>query len=161
MLTKTEGRSSRHDLIDDIVETSSPVPSRKSSALIDGTKILPNRNYSSYSNIPSLYNKSKFEQIDNFTNEVRDRRHLTLPRSNSSLLLMSNDDRRKEIDLIIKHLYDGKLLIPNNDDRPASEVSEPSIHMLHKASMATTIHKNHEETKNHIDVRLLFIHQIE
>jgi hypothetical protein len=159
MSTKIEGRTSSYDLIDDIVETSSSLSNRKSLALIDGTKILSNRNHSSYSNLPSLFNKTKFEQIDNstisLTNEVRDRLHLSLPRSNSSLILMSNDDRRKELDLIIKSLYDGKLLTTNNDDRPSSEVSEQSFYMLSKGPLTTTTSKNREESKHHMDVRIL------
>lgn len=151
MSTKIQGRSSRHDLIDDIVESSN----KKSLVLIDGTKILPNRNYSSYSNLPSLFNKSKFEQTDNsvvsITNDYRDRLHLTLPRSNSSLILMNNDERRKEIDLIIKNLYDGKLLTTNNDDRSLSDISEPRVHMFNKGLILS---KNHEEHKHHIDVRI-------
>src|SRR5690349_3428083 len=118
MPTKIEGRSSRHDLIDDIVEapsTSSFATNSISSFIMDGSKTLPNKTFSSYTNIPTLFNnKSRYEQTDHssstttaLTNELRDRLHLTLPRSNSSTTMMSNDERRKELDLVLKHLYDG------------------------------------------------------
>lgn len=158
MPTKTEGRSSRHDLIDDIVDAPS-LPSSTtfttnsiSSLLMDNSKTLPNKTHSSYSNIPTLFNtKSKLEQTDNttiLTNELRDRLHLTLPRSNSSSTMMSNDERRKELDLVLKHLYDGKLLTSINDDRPLSETSETSIPILTRAPITTTTtNKLDDETK--------------
>jgi hypothetical protein len=171
MPTKIEGRSSRHDLIDDIVEapSSSSYASNSTSAFImDASKTLPNRSYSSYSNIPALFNnKSKFEQSESstttnttLTNELRDRLHLTLPRSNSSSTMISNDERRKELDLVLKHLYDGKLLTSMNDDRPASDLSDSSIPMLTKGPMTTTTTtiKNDDENKiniGNIDVSLL------
>ena len=157
MPTKIEGRSSRHDLIDDIVDatpSSAFLSNSVSSFMMDGSKTLPNRNYSSYSNIPSLYNnKSKSEQTENststaLTTELRDRLHLTLPRSSSSSTMISTDERRKELDLVLKHLYDGKLLTSMHDDRPASETSEQSIPILSKGPMTTTTsHKSNDENK--------------
>ena len=145
MPTKLEGRSSRHDLIDDIVEapaTSSFGSNSVSSFMMDGSKTLPNKNYSSYSNIPSLFsNKSKHEPSDNSTAvaaELRDRLHLTLPRSNSSSTMISNDERRKELDLVLKRLYDGKLLTSMNDDRPSPDQSEASIPILSRAPVTVT-----------------------
>ncbi|CAF0828367.1 unnamed protein product [Rotaria sordida] len=157
MPTKIEGRSLRQDLIDDIVEapsSSSFMSSSASSILVDNSKSLPNRNYSSYSNIPSLFNnKTKNEQTDRttiLTNELRDRLHLTLPRSNSSSTMISNDERRRELDLVLKHLYDGKLLTSMNDDRPSSDISESSIPILSKGPITkttTTMIKNDDDNK--------------
>jgi len=140
MPTIFEGRSSYNDLIDDIVESpSSSYP----------IKTIQNRNYSS---VPSSLHKTDNPPIIR-TNEHRDRLHLPLPRSNSSLIMMSNDERRKEIDLIIKHLYDGKLITPINDDYPPLDDTEPSIHMLSKEPLTTTTMKTNKE--NHVDVRIL------
>jgi hypothetical protein len=164
MPTKVEGRSSRHDLIDDIVEppsASSFASNSISSFMMDGSKTLPNRTFSSYSNIPTLFNnKSKYEQTDNstatttaLTNELRDRLHLTLPRSNSSTTMISNDERRKELDLVLKHLYDGKLLTSMNDDRPSSDISESVIPILSRAPISmttTTTIKSDEESKMNV-----------
>ncbi|CAF2572071.1 unnamed protein product [Rotaria sp. Silwood2] len=156
MPTKIEGRSSHQDLIDDIVEapsSSSFMSTSASSIMIDGSKTLPSRSYSSYSNIPSLFNnKTKHEQIDQtttLTNELRDRLHLTLPRSSSSSTMISNDERRRELDLVLKHLYDGKLLTSINDDRPSSDVSESSIPILSKGPITktTTTIKNDDDSK--------------
>ncbi|CAF0998589.1 unnamed protein product [Rotaria sp. Silwood1] len=156
MPTKIEGRSSRQDLIDDIVEapsSSSFMSTSNSSMMIDGSKTLPSRNYSSYSNIPSLFNnKTKNEQINHtttLTHELRDRLHLTLPRSNSSSTMISNDERRRELDLVLKHLYDGKLLTSMNDDRPSSDVSDSSIPILSKGPITrtTTTIKNDDDNK--------------
>lgn len=171
MPTRTDARLSSHDLIDDIVEAppSSAIMSRSvSSAMMDASKTVTNRNYSSYSNIPSLFNgKSKLEQTDNassmLTNELRDRLHLTLPRSNSSIVMMSNDERRKELDLVLKHLYDGKLLTSMQDDRPSSEISELSIPMLSKAPItktSSTLTKSDDDSKHNvgnIEVSLLLL----
>ncbi|CAF4440822.1 unnamed protein product [Rotaria sp. Silwood2] len=159
MSSKLERPSSLHDLIDDIIEpsSSSSLSNPISSLLRNSSKTLQNRNYSSYSSIPSLYDRSKFEQTNNslltLTNELRDRAHITLPRSNSSIITMNNDDRRKEIDLIIKHLNDGKLLTPINDDHAVSDVSDPSMHILSKGPITTTttpIVKNDEENNNNV-----------
>ncbi|CAF3710271.1 unnamed protein product [Rotaria sordida] len=169
MPTKIEGRSLRQDLIDDIVEapsSSSFMSSSASSILVDNSKSLPNRNYSSYSNIPSLFNnKTKNEQTDRttiLTNELRDRLHLTLPRSSSSSTMISNDERRRELDLVLKHLYDGKLLTSMNDDRPSSDISESSIPILSKGPITkttTTMIKNDDDNKinvGNMEVSLLF-----
>jgi hypothetical protein len=158
MSSKIEGRSSRHDLIDDIVET--PSSTFISSLVIDSSKTLLNGHYAS---IPSLFNnKSKLEQADHSSiilpNELRDRLNLTLPRSISSSVMMTNDERRKELDFIIKHLYGGKLLTSVNDDRPFSNTSEPSVYMLNKGSTIATTMKNDDESKTvaNIDVREYF-----
>ncbi|CAF3894975.1 unnamed protein product [Rotaria magnacalcarata] len=161
MPTKIEGRSSSHDLIDDIVEapsSSSFMSNSISSTMMDTSKILPARHYSSYSNLPSLFNnKSKLEQTDGsstlLTNELRDRLHLTLPRSSSSSTMVSNDERRKELDLVLKHLYDGKLLTSMHDDRPSSDISEATIPMLTKGPITkttTTIIKSDDESKHNV-----------
>ena len=155
MSTKIEGQPSHHDLIDDIIE--SPAYNPISLFLIDGSKVIQNRNYS---NLPSVFNRSKFEQTDNsstitLSNELRERLHLALPRSNQPIIMMSNDERRKEIDLILKHLHDGKLLTTMNDDRPFSEVSESPIQMLSKFKGSTTLFERDEESKNNMDVRIL------
>jgi hypothetical protein len=141
MPTKIEGRSSRHELIDDIVEapSSSLFASHSiQSFMMDGSKTLPNKTYSSYSNIPTLFNNKSNENSTILTNELRDRLHLTLPRSNSSSTMITNDERRKELDLVLKHLYDGKLLTAMNDDRPSSDISETSIPILSRAPITTT-----------------------
>ena len=169
MPTKIEGKSSRQDLIDDIVETPSSLQ-----YMIDASKSLPNMSYSRYSSIPSLFNgKSKLEQnstantttttsTSTLASELRDRLHLTLPRSSSSSTMLSNDERRKELDLVLKHLYDGKLLTSMHDDRPASEISEPSIPLLSKGPITTTTTtsamKSDDDSKTQmpgIDVRIL------
>ena len=164
MPTKIEGRSSRQDLIDDIIEvplSSSGFASNSASPfMMECSKTLSNRNYSSYSNIPDLFNnKTKHERTDNsatrttatLTNELRDRFHLTLPRSNSSSTMISNDERRKELDLVLKHLYDGKLLSSMYDDRPSSDVSESSIPILSKGPITTTT-TNKNDDDNRINV---------
>jgi len=175
MPTKIEGRSSHHDLIDDIVEApSSSIFGSNSIAsfTMDGSKTLPNKSYSSYSNIPSLFNnKSKVEQTENstttttLTNELRDRLHLTLPRSNSSSAMISNDERRKELDLVLKHLYDGKLLTSMNDDRPSSDISESSIPILSRTPITTTttttMNKSDDESKSNIgNIEVSLFHEI-
>ena len=168
MPTKLEGRPSRHDLIDDIVEapsSSSFVSNSVSSFMIDGSKTMPNRNYSSYSNIPTLFssnNKPKLEKTSSVTtatatatlsNELRDRLQMNLPRSSSSSTMMSNDERRKELDLVLKHLYDGKLLTSMNDDRPSSDLSEPSTPFLAKGPLTTTnSHNKHREDDNQMNL---------
>jgi len=131
MSTKYEGRSSHNDLIDDIVESSSPTYPKKTTS---------NRIYSSYSSLPSSLNKIEHASLKR-PNEDRDRLNSTLPRSNSSLprsnsslMMMSNDQRRKEIDMIIKNLYDGKLMTTSNDEHP-----EPIIN------------KNENEKKPHVE----------
>lgn len=160
MLSKTEGRLTTSDLIDDIIDP--PASSFNLSALRskEGLKSLKSRSFSSYSNIPSLFNKSKNDNTDNsiisLTNEFHDRPPLSLNRSNSSYITMSNDDRRKEIDMIIKHLYDGKLLPTTNDDRATSDISETSGHALSKGPITTTttpmsIIKNDEDNKSHVE----------
>jgi hypothetical protein len=161
MPTKTEGRSSHHDLIDDIVEAPSSSSTFTSNSIasftMDGSKTLQNKPYSSYSNIPSLFNnKSKYEQTDNSTlttNELRDRLHLTLPRSSSLSTMISNDERRKELDLVLKHLYDGKLLTTMNDDRASSEISESSIQTLTRTPITTTTtFKSDDDHKINVEV---------
>jgi hypothetical protein len=163
MPAKTEGRlssSSRHDVIDDIVEApSAPKFASNSitSFLMDGSKTLSNRTYSSYSNIPTLFaGKShvehRAESSTSATGELRDRLHLTLPRSSSSSAMTSNDERRKELDLILKQLYDGKLLTSLNDDRPSSEVSEASIRLMSKGPITTTTTTIKSDDDNKVNV---------
>ncbi|CAM4962931.1 unnamed protein product [Rotaria socialis] len=157
MSTKVEKRSSLHDLIDDIIESplsSYPIYSRLKDG---GSKAFQNRNQTSRT---SLFDKSKYEKIDNLiptiTNDFRDRAVGTLPYSNSSTNTMSNEERRKEIDFIIKHLYDGKLSTIN-DDRAVSDVSEKSMSVLSKGPITKTttttaaILKNDDRRKNSID----------
>ncbi|CAF4656958.1 unnamed protein product, partial [Rotaria socialis] len=157
MSTKVEKRSSLHDLIDDIIESplsSYPIYSRLKDG---GSKVFQNRNQTSRT---SLFDKSKYEKIDNLiptiTNDFRDRAVGTLPYSNSSTNTMSNEERRKEIDFIIKHLYDGKLSTIN-DDRAVSDVSEKSMSVLSKGPITKTttttaaILKNDDRRKNSID----------
>ena len=146
MPTKIEGRSSHHDLIDDIVEAPSSSSTFAShsipSFLMDTSKTVPNKTYSSYSNIPTLFNNKSTENSNStLTTELRDRLHLTLPRSNSSSTMISNDERRKELDLVLKHLYDGKLLTAMNDDRPGSDISDGSAPILTRAPITTTTTK--------------------
>jgi len=155
MPTKIEGRSSHQDLIDDIVEPSASVSFASNSVstlIMDGSKTLPNKTFSSYSNIPTLFvnQKTKLDQQDNLalTSELRDRLHLTLPRSSSSSTMMSNDERRKELDLVLKHLYDGKLLTNMNEDRMSSDLTETMMPTLSRAPITTTTsHRNEEENK--------------
>lgn len=134
MSTKFEGRSLHHDLIDDIVESPSSYP----------MKTIQNRTFSPYSSLPSSIHKTTSSPLT-MTNELRDRLQLTLPRSNSSLIMMNNDDRRKEIDQIIKHLYDGKLISTINDDHPPPPPPSDNFESL------TTI----KTEKENIDVSIL------
>lgn len=169
MPTKIEGRlssSSRHDVIEDIVEAPSSAVAKFTSQSITsfqmdgggGSRTLPNRIYSSYTNLPTLFStKSNVEQqqIDSsttVTNELRDRLHLTLPRSNSSSTMMSNDERRKELDLILKQLYDGKLLTSMHDDRPSSEMSESSIRHMSKGPLTMTNSTIKSDNENKITI---------
>lgn len=129
MSNRNERRSLRDDIIEDIVDPSPRASATTpiSSFVIDSVKISQNQNYSS---LPLLFNKP---------NDHRDRSHHLLSSCrNSSSLTMSNDERRKEIDLIIKHLYDGKLLTATTDDRTASDNSEPSIPTLSRRAIITT-----------------------
>lgn len=159
MSAKADKRLSPHDYIDDIIEIPTSSSNFLSSKLKDGMKIYQNRNYLS---TPSLFEKSKHEQIDNLlipvANDIRDRTSLMSGHSNLSSNVLSNDDRRKEIDFIIKHLYDGKLLTIN-DERVASDVSEQSMRMLTKGPITTTsTGKNDDERRSslgNIDVRIL------
>ncbi|CAF1399334.1 unnamed protein product [Adineta ricciae] len=166
MVTKTEGRASHRDLIDDIVEAPSAASFHSNSAssfTMEGVKTLPARNYSSYSNIPTLFNnsnKSKSEQSEHssrttvLTDELRDRLNLTLPRSSSSTTVRNTDERRKELDIVLKHLYDGKLLTSLNDDRASSETSEHSIPVLTKGPLTATASiafKADDETKLNVE----------
>lgn len=116
MSNKFEGRLLHHDLIDDIVES----PSLSSYPL----KSISNRSYTAYSSLPTSLHKTISTPLT-MTNEFRDRLQSTLPRSNSSLIMMNNDDRRKELDLILKQLYDGKLITAMNDDHSPSANPEP------------------------------------
>ncbi len=138
MSTKFEGRSSHYDLIEDIVES----PASSSQPM----KTILNRNYSAYSSLPSALNQTDHPSTK-LSNEVRDRLQLTLPRSNSSLIMMSNDERRKEIDLIIKQLYDGKLINTTQDEQPTPDGTE---------SLATTAtiktEKGNKNNVEHLDV---------
>ena len=174
MPTRIEGRPSRQDLIEDIVEapnsTAAFVSNSASSFLMDGTKSLGNRTYSSYSNIPTLFNtKGKMEKSSalpptgsrtlttaSTTADLRDRLHLTLPRSSSSSTMMSHDERRKELDLVLKHLYDGKLLTTMHDDRAGSDHSEPLTPFLSKAPITTTSTslKNDDDLRTNIEVKI-------
>ena len=137
MPAKVEGKPSCQDLIDDIVEPSpSAFHAVLSSSFIDGSRAAPaNRTYASYSNLPSLFNsgstKSKFDPLEHLAggllNDARDRfQQLALPRSNSSSLMLNGDERRKELDLLLKHLYGGKMLPSINDERPTSDISDAS-----------------------------------
>ena len=136
MPAKVEGKPSCQDLIDDIVEPSpSAFHAVSSSSFIDGSRTAPpNRTYASYSNLPSLFNsgstKSKFDPLEHLAggliHDVRDRFQLALPRSNSSSLMLNGDERRKELDLLLKHLYGGKMLPSINDERPSSDISDAS-----------------------------------
>ncbi|CAF1989176.1 unnamed protein product [Rotaria magnacalcarata] len=156
MSTKVEKRSSFQDLIDDIIESPLSVYPIYSRLKDGGSKVFQNRNQTSRT---SLFDKSKYEQIDNLmptvTNDFRDRAAGTLPYSNSSTNTMSNEERRKEIDFIIKNLYDGKLSTIN-DDRTVSDVSEKSMSVLSKgpitktATTTTAILKNDDRRKNTI-----------
>ena len=118
MSTKFEGRSSYHEIIDDIVDTPT--------SAFNPIKILPNRTYSTYTSLPTALNKIDQQSIK-IPHELRDRLQLTIPRSNSSVIMMNNDERRKEIDLILKHLYDGKLITSLNDDHLVSNGSDTPI----------------------------------
>lgn len=148
MPAKNEGRATRQDLIDDVVEapsTASFHSNSVSSFVMEATKAGPARSYSSYSNIPTLFNgKSRGESADALTrssvltDELRDRLNLTLPRSNSSSAVRNNDERRKDLDIVLKHLHDGKLLTSLNDDRASSDASEHSIPILTKGPTTTT-----------------------
>jgi hypothetical protein len=137
MSTKFARRSSFHDLIDDIVE--SPPSSYP-------TRTTLNRTYSAYSSLPSSLHKQD-NLPTKITNEHRDRSNVALPRSNSSLIMMNNDERRKEIDLIIKQLYDGKLM--TNDHSP-SDVLQSSTHILNKEPLTTTTIKTDKQSKNNV-----------
>jgi hypothetical protein len=130
MSSKYEGHSSHYDLIDDLIESPSSTYPRKTS---------PNRIYSNYSSLPSSLNKTEQSSLKR-TIELRDRLHSTLPRSNSSLLMMNNDQRRKEIDMIIKNLYDGKLMTTTPDD--------------HSEVVPNKNEKDNKTTVENLDVRM-------
>ena len=140
MSSKIDRRLLRDDFIDDIVEQPSlsnpPVPS----FFIDGAKITQNRNYPSF---PLVFNKPKLEQTDNpsmtLKNDHRERSQVPLSHANSSALLMSNDERRREIDRIIKHLYDGKLLTATHDDLEGSDNFELPIQTFSRRTTTTTM----------------------
>jgi hypothetical protein len=67
--------------------------------------------------------------------------------------MISNDERRKELDLVLKHLYDGKLLTTMNDDRASSEISESSIQTLTRTPITTTTtFKSDDDHKINVEV---------
>lgn len=133
--TKLEGRLFHYEQIDDIIETS---------------KIFAPRTYSSYSNIPSLLQpKTKFldqSDPDGLNKDFRDRFHSALPRSASSSLMINPDERRKELDQILKHLYEGKRLKSIQDDRPSSGSSDSSVRVGER-SLVPSMTKLDDETK--------------
>ncbi|UJR22529.1 hypothetical protein I4U23_025578 [Adineta vaga] len=126
MTNKVERRLLRDDLVDDIVDQQQPVShSNKSSYFIDSTKKTQNRPYSSF---PYAFNKPKCDQDDRLQLSST-----SSSRIHPSSMLMSNDERRKEIDRIIQHLYNGKLLTTTTSDEfSSSETSDPPIRMFNQ-----------------------------
>jgi hypothetical protein len=132
---KLEGRLFHYEQIDDI---------------IDSSKMFAPRTYSSYSSIPSLLQpKTKFldqSDPDGLNKDFRDRYHSALPRSVSSSLMINPDERRKELDQILKQLYEGKRLKSIQDDRPSSGSSDSSVRASKRSLMSNMIQLD-DETK--------------
>ena len=133
--TKLEGRLFHYEQVDDIIESS---------------KMFAPRTYASYSNIPALLQpKTKLldqSDPDGLNKDFRDRFHSVLPRSASSSLMINPDERRKELDQILKHLYEGKRLKSIHDDRPSSGSSDSSVR-ARKRSAVNSMIKLDDETK--------------
>ncbi|CAF0775250.1 unnamed protein product, partial [Didymodactylos carnosus] len=132
MPTRTEHRFG-HEVIDDIVDKPTNLFTSHSTSSFDYNNINNNplsktlsnalnsssnqRTYSSFTNIPSLY-KSETNFLPSSTT---DRLHLTLPRSNSSTTAnihqqsLSNDERQKELKMVLKNLYSKTNI--NNDEQ--------------------------------------------
>lgn len=137
MSSQFQGRPTRFDLIEDLVDAPSSTYSRK---------ILSQRTYSNYSSLPAALNKHEYPPSPSrkITAELRDRLQLTLPRSNSSSIMMNNDERRRELDLLIKQLYDGKIISSITDDQHQSE------------TRPLTSNKHEKEiSNNHLEVRTI------
>ena len=131
MSSQFQGRATRFDLIEDLVDSPSSAFPRK---------ILSHRMHSNYSSLPNSLNKHEYPPSTN----LRDRFHLTYSRSNSSSVMMNNDERRKELDLLIKHLYDGKLISTITDDHQHSS----SINQSETKPLTRINHKKKNSNKN-------------
>ena len=139
MSNQFERRSLHDDLIDDIIEHQTVPQSNKSSYLLDSTKTTHNRTHES---LPTVFNRPKFDPSEHSFIPVKAERPqiaASTSRIQPSSILMSNDERRKEIDRIIQHLYNGKLLTNNNEECSGSESSEPPVRILTKEPTATNV----------------------
>lgn len=128
MTSQFQGRPSRFDLIDDLIDSSAGGYQRK---------LHSHRTYSNYSSLPAALNKNE----PSSSSKPSDRVRLPFARSDSSSIMSNNDDRRKELDLLLKHLYDGKLISTINGD--------------HHSEAITTSSKQEKVNSNHLEVRII------
>ena len=116
---------------------------------VEGRLFHYDRTFSSYSNIPSLFQpKAKYldqSEPDGLNEDFRARF-----RSGSSSLLSHTDERRRELDQILQHLYEGKRLPSVRADRPPSESSDSSLQPSKTASQLD----EEPKTPRNDDVRL-------
>ncbi|CAF1544321.1 unnamed protein product [Adineta ricciae] len=139
MSNQFERRPLHDDLIDDIIEHQTVPQSNKSSYFLDSAKTTQNRTHES---LPTVFNRPKFDPSEHSFIPVKAERPqiaASTSRIQPSSILMSNDERRKEIDRIIQHLYNGKLLTNNNEEFSGSESSEPPVRILTKEPTATNV----------------------
>lgn len=130
MSNRFQGRTPRFDLIDDLIDSTAIIHQRKPPS--------SNRTYSNYSSLPISLNKT--DQSSSST-KLPDRLHLPFARSDSSSIMSNNDERRKELDLLLKHLYDGKLI--------------STINGSHSDAITTTANKQEKENSTNLEVRTI------
>ena len=128
MSSQFQGRLPRFDLIDDLIDSSASSYQRK---------LLSHRSYSNYSSLPAALNKNE----QSSSGKLPDRLRLPFSRSDSSSIMSNNNERRKELDLLLKHLYDGKLISTINGD--------------HHSESITTSTKQEKETSNNLEVKII------
>lgn len=139
MSNQFERRLPHDDLIDDLIEQQTIPQSNKSSYFLDSAKITQNRTHAS---LPTVLNRPKFDPSEHSFIPVKaERSQITASTSRiqPSSILISNDERRKEIDRIIQHLYNGKILTSNNEEFSGSEASEPPVRILTKEPTGTNV----------------------
>jgi hypothetical protein len=111
------------------------------------------RIYSSYSNLITSCDQAS----ESMNRAIHFRRHLTLPRSTSSSILIDANERRKELDLLLKQISNGKLLNTVDDHRSSSDISDLSG-STSKQSLATTTMKSEHDSRlprGNLSVRLI------
>ncbi|CAF1242450.1 unnamed protein product, partial [Didymodactylos carnosus] len=160
MPTKSEHRLGR-EVIDDIVDKPTNPFTSHSTLALDYTntnnnslsKTLPSslnslnqRTYSSFTNLPSMYKSATNLLTSSTTTELRDRLHLTLPRSSSSTTAsiqqqsLSNDERRKELEMIIRSLYEKT--DTNNDEQQQFNGNLDSHFSMKSTNQDQTLNSN-------------------